>query len=72
MPAQGPADHFPVCETSSWYDFNDPNKHPEKGHTNAANYVFADSHAKLKQYSQARANDWWLYKDTKPTQTFNP
>jgi prepilin-type N-terminal cleavage/methylation domain-containing protein/prepilin-type processing-associated H-X9-DG protein len=72
VPAQGPADHFYPCETGAWPDFNDPNKHPLKGHTGAANYVFADGHAKLKQYAQARSNDWWIYKDTKPTQTFNP
>jgi prepilin-type N-terminal cleavage/methylation domain-containing protein/prepilin-type processing-associated H-X9-DG protein len=72
QPPQGPSDDFPVCDTSSWPDFNDPNKHPEKGHMNQANYVFADSHVKTLRYGQVRQNDWWLYKDTKPTTVFSP
>jgi prepilin-type N-terminal cleavage/methylation domain-containing protein/prepilin-type processing-associated H-X9-DG protein len=67
-----PADHFPPCETSAWFTFNDPNKHPEKGHTGAANWSLADGHAKFMRYGQIRANDWWWFKDSKPTQVFSP
>jgi prepilin-type N-terminal cleavage/methylation domain-containing protein/prepilin-type processing-associated H-X9-DG protein len=67
QPSTDGIDNFSLCP-----DFADPNKHPEKGHTNAANYVFADGHAKLKQWAAVRGNDFWIFKDTKPTQTFSP
>jgi prepilin-type N-terminal cleavage/methylation domain-containing protein/prepilin-type processing-associated H-X9-DG protein len=67
-----PADHFPACENATWFTFNDPNKHPEKGHTGGANWSLADGHAKFMRYYQVRANDWWWFKDSKPAQTFSP
>jgi len=67
QPPQGASDEFAICP-----DFADVNKHPEKGHMNQANYVFSDGHAKTLRYGQARANDWWLFKDTKPTQVYSP
>jgi len=67
QPPQGASDQFAICP-----DFSDVNKHPAKGHMSQSNFAFADGHAKTLRYGQVRANDWWLYKDTKPTQTYSP
>ncbi len=46
-------------------DFDDNTKKPMRGHFDATNAVFADSHVKALKYSQIRANDWNVYKLTK-------
>jgi len=45
---------------------------PVKGHTGMSNYIFADGHAKAQRWGQVRANDFYLFKLTKPTQTYSP
>jgi prepilin-type N-terminal cleavage/methylation domain-containing protein/prepilin-type processing-associated H-X9-DG protein len=45
---------------------------PCKGHFGMGNYIFADGHAKAQRWGQIRANDFYLFKRTKPTQTFSP
>ena len=46
-------------------DYTDPQKFPERGHFDATNCVFTDSHVKPLKYSAVRANDWNVYKLTK-------
>jgi prepilin-type N-terminal cleavage/methylation domain-containing protein/prepilin-type processing-associated H-X9-DG protein len=43
-----------------------------KGHANGGNYVFADGHAGFLTWGRFRANDFYLLKRVKPTQTFLP
>jgi len=45
---------------------------PVKGHTGMGNYAFADGHAKAMRWGAIRQNDFYLFKHTKPTQTYNP
>jgi prepilin-type N-terminal cleavage/methylation domain-containing protein/prepilin-type processing-associated H-X9-DG protein len=45
---------------------------PMKGHMNQGNYAFADGHAKALRWGQVRQNDFYLFKRSKPTQTYNP
>jgi prepilin-type N-terminal cleavage/methylation domain-containing protein/prepilin-type processing-associated H-X9-DG protein len=45
---------------------------PTKGHMSQGNYVFTDGHAKAQRWGQIRANDFYLFKRAKPTQTFSP
>lgn len=45
---------------------------PTPGHANGSNYVFADGSAKWLTWGRVRANDFYLFKLQKPTQTFNP
>jgi len=45
---------------------------PTKGHTSQGNYIFADGHAKSQRWGQIRANDFYLFKRSKPTQTYSP
>jgi prepilin-type N-terminal cleavage/methylation domain-containing protein/prepilin-type processing-associated H-X9-DG protein len=48
------------------------NRKPGRGHTGGTNYVFSDGHAKLHKWTQVRANDFFLFKLSKPTQVFVP
>lgn len=45
---------------------------PTPGHSNGSNYVFGDGSAKWLTWGRARANDFYLFKLQKPTQTFSP
>jgi prepilin-type N-terminal cleavage/methylation domain-containing protein/prepilin-type processing-associated H-X9-DG protein len=45
---------------------------PSKGHMAQGNYIFADGHAKSQRWGQIRANDFYLFKRAKPTQTYSP
>lgn len=40
---------------------------PMKGHSEQGNYMFTDGHAKASRWGQVRANDFYLFKLTKPT-----
>jgi prepilin-type N-terminal cleavage/methylation domain-containing protein/prepilin-type processing-associated H-X9-DG protein len=62
-----PVDQAPpgcAAEFNSWK--------PMPGHANQGNYVFADGHAKVLRWGQVRANDFYLFKRVKPTQTYTP
>jgi prepilin-type N-terminal cleavage/methylation domain-containing protein/prepilin-type processing-associated H-X9-DG protein len=67
-PAPGSADDY-VGSCSGQYEGSSK---PTKGHTGTGNYVFADGHAKALRWGAVRANDFYLFKRAKPTQTFNP
>ena len=43
-----------------------------KGHMENGNYVFADGHAKALNWGTARKNDFYLFKNAKPTVIFTP
>jgi prepilin-type N-terminal cleavage/methylation domain-containing protein/prepilin-type processing-associated H-X9-DG protein len=45
---------------------------PCKGHMGMGNYIFADGHAKAQRFGQVRVNDFYMFKRSKPTQTFSP
>ena len=45
---------------------------PGRGHTGGTIYVFSDGHAKIHNWKQVRANDFYKFKLQKPTQTFVP
>jgi len=45
---------------------------PSKGHMGLENYAFADGHAKALRWGAIRQNDFYLFKRSKPTQTFSP
>jgi prepilin-type N-terminal cleavage/methylation domain-containing protein/prepilin-type processing-associated H-X9-DG protein len=45
---------------------------PLRGHTGTGNYAFADGHAKAMRWGAIRADDFYIFKRTKPTQTFSP
>jgi prepilin-type N-terminal cleavage/methylation domain-containing protein/prepilin-type processing-associated H-X9-DG protein len=68
-PPQSPGDNY-VGSCNG--NYNGVNGKPTKGHTNQGNYVFADGHAKSMRWGQIRQNDFYLFKRSKPTQTFNP
>jgi prepilin-type N-terminal cleavage/methylation domain-containing protein/prepilin-type processing-associated H-X9-DG protein len=68
-PPQSPGDNYVgTCSGS----YSGVSGIPTKGHTNQGNYIFADGHAKTMRWGQIRQNDFYLFKRTKPTQTFNP
>lgn len=67
VPAQGATDQFSVCG-----EFANNGLIPMKGHMDQGNYLFADGHAKVMRWGQIRANDFYLFKLQKPTQTFTP
>ena len=48
------------------------NERPMKGHRDQGNYVFADGHAPDQRWGAIRANDFFLFKRSKPTVKFNP
>jgi len=52
--------------------YENPNQKPTKGHMDQGNYVFTDGHVKAARWGQVRANDFYLFKRSKPTQTFSP
>ncbi len=63
-PSTAPADQLPPgCA-------NEPP--PTKGHTGGNIYAFSDTHAKLLNYYKIRQNDFYMFKASKPTQTYNP
>ncbi len=45
---------------------------PKSAHTGGLIYAFADTHAKLMDYYKIRGNDFYLFKDKKPTKTYTP
>jgi prepilin-type N-terminal cleavage/methylation domain-containing protein/prepilin-type processing-associated H-X9-DG protein len=45
---------------------------PKLGHTSGTNYAFTDGHTKLLNYGQVRGNDFYLFKASKPAETFSP
>jgi hypothetical protein len=63
-PPQGPSDQLPPgCADET------PTK---AGHTGGLIYDYLDSHAKLMKYGQVRANDFYAFKASKPSQTYVP
>ena len=69
LPGRTPGtDTLPNC--TSYY--SNANYHPYKGHFTKGNYIFADGHVKSLSWNQVRANDFYLFKRAKPTQTFSP
>jgi prepilin-type N-terminal cleavage/methylation domain-containing protein len=67
-PAQGPIDKDPGPGLCSQYQTNAP----MRGHFMKGNYPLLDGHAKALSFPQVRGNDFWMFKLTKPTQTFSP
>jgi prepilin-type N-terminal cleavage/methylation domain-containing protein/prepilin-type processing-associated H-X9-DG protein len=65
-PSTAPADQLP-CPSEYGYAYQ-----PKLGHTSGTNYSFADGHTKLMNYGQVRGNDFYMFKASKPTQTFSP
>jgi len=63
-PPQGPADQLPPGCTDE--------TPPTQSHTGGLVYAFTDTHAKFMKYGQIRQNDYYLFKASKPTQTFSP
>lgn len=43
-----------------------------RGHTEMGNYVFADGHVKALSWGNVRKNDFFLFKNAKPTTIFTP
>ena len=66
-PSSAPGDNFAACT-----DFTAADHIPPKGHSGMGNYAFVDGHVKSLAWSQARTNDFRLFKLQKPTQTFTP
>lgn len=66
IPPQGPGDLLPpgCAQHQQW--------RPGKGHRRGGNYAFADGHAKFMRWGQVRANDFYLFKLSKPLQVFSP
>ena len=52
--------------------YSNANIHPYRGHFEKGNYIFGDGHVKSLSWGQIRANDFYLFKRAKPTQTFTP
>lgn len=69
-PVPGSADDY-VGSCAANYEAGSGGR-PTKGHNNQGNYVFADGHAKIMRWGQVRQNDFFLFKRSKPTQTYNP
>jgi|SRR5579871_1836895 len=67
----GDINNFPPCDQASPWDQFKTQK-PSPGHNNAFNYILVDGHAKLLRYAQVRGNDFWMFKRSKPSQTFQP
>lgn len=65
-PPQGPGDNLPrICAS---YETDQP----APGHTGGTNYGFADGHAKNLSWGYIRHDDFYLFKDQKPTRQFTP
>jgi prepilin-type N-terminal cleavage/methylation domain-containing protein len=66
--ATGTAMSLPGSCTSNNY------KTPTAGHVSGtgSNYVMADGSAKFRRWTEVRANDMYMFKLLKPTQTFSP
>lgn len=64
--APGPQDAVDSGATTGCQDdnghFNQPAFHPEKGHMDKTDVVFADGHAKALSWGQIKANDFEVYK----------
>jgi prepilin-type N-terminal cleavage/methylation domain-containing protein/prepilin-type processing-associated H-X9-DG protein len=68
-PAPGSGDDYVgTCNGN----YNGTGGKPTKGHMDQGNYVFADGHVKQQRWGNVRANDFYLFKRSKPTQTFSP
>jgi len=67
-PSSAPSDQLP-CPDLPKYDYA---YQPQFFHTAGQNYLFVDGHAKLFNFNQARHNDFWLFKASKPTETVSP
>jgi prepilin-type N-terminal cleavage/methylation domain-containing protein len=51
---------------------DDPAFKPAVGHMDQGLYIFVDGHAKSLTWGAVRRNDFFLFKQAKPKQTFNP
>jgi len=51
---------------------NDYLNKPSKGHMDLGNYVFADGHVKATNWGQVRKNDFYMFKNRKPTTVVTP
>ncbi|HLH81190.1 MAG TPA: DUF1559 domain-containing protein [Chthonomonas sp.] len=68
FPPVAPVDSYVNEPCKDWYT----GVRPCRGHFNQGNYIFADGHAKVTRWPDVRHDDFWLFKRSKPTQTFSP
>jgi prepilin-type N-terminal cleavage/methylation domain-containing protein len=71
-PPQSPSDNYVGVCANQYQPVAGSGGLPCKGHFGMGNYIFADSHAKAQRWSQIRTNDFYVFKLTKPTQTYSP
>jgi prepilin-type N-terminal cleavage/methylation domain-containing protein len=66
VPSQGLADNAPPGCTNLY------RRRPTPGHFGKGHYVFGDGHIGAKPWGVVRRDDFWIFKATKPIETFNP
>jgi prepilin-type N-terminal cleavage/methylation domain-containing protein/prepilin-type processing-associated H-X9-DG protein len=71
-PVLGSADDWHGTSCQGAYEANANFDTPSKIHMGRGNYSFADGHAKNLGWGAVRSNDFFLFKRSKPTQTFSP
>jgi len=71
-PVIGSADDWHGTSCTGAYEANTNYQTPSKIHMGMGNYAFADGHSKAVRWGTLRANDFYLFKRSKPTQTFSP
>jgi len=71
-PVLGSADDWHGTSCQGNYEINSNFQTPSKIHMGKANYMFADGHAKAQSWGALRSNDFFVFKRSKPTQTFSP
>jgi len=71
-PVLGSADDWHGTSCKANYELNSNFQTPSKIHMGRGNYAFADGHSKNQTWSALRQNDFYLFKRSKPTQTFSP
>jgi len=71
-PVLGSSDDYHGTSCQGNYEANTNGDQPSKVHMGAENYAFADGHSKALRWGAVRQNDYFLFKRSKPTQTFSP
>jgi prepilin-type N-terminal cleavage/methylation domain-containing protein/prepilin-type processing-associated H-X9-DG protein len=71
-PVVGSADDWHGTTCTGAYEANNNNQRPSEVHMGLGNYAFADGHSKALRWGAVRQNDFFLFKRSKPTQTFSP
>ncbi len=66
LPPKGPAD-MPITGCTTRF-----RARPTPGHGGRSHYIFGDGHVETRTWQQVRQNDLYVFKVTKPTQTFSP